>query len=145
MNAFTLTLTVNTPELAKKLIDIAAGSSPVPPIIITPHIAQTVTPAPVPPQVAQVAPPPAIPINPAYAPGTPTPQPAAPAPSVPVAPTPSYTIADLQKACAPLMDAGREQELVGLIHSFGAQFLTQIPKERLGEFATALRGMGAQI
>ncbi len=68
-----------------------------------------------------------------------------PAPTAPVAPPPTYTIAQLQQACAPLMDAGKQAELVNLLRSFGVQALTQLPKERLGEFATALRGLGAQI
>ena len=76
------------------------------------------------------------------------PQPPAQVPAqaqAPVAAQPTYTIALLQQACAPLMDAGRQQDIVNLIHGFGVQALTQIPKERLGDFATALRGLGAQI
>jgi len=59
--------------------------------------------------------------------------------------TNTYSIPQLQQACAPLVDAGRQGELVQLINSFGVQALTNIPLERLGEFATALRGMGAKI
>lgn len=76
----------------------------------------------------------------------PTAAPAVPvAPVVPVASPPEYSVAQLQQACAPLMDAGKQQQIVSLIQSFGAQALTQVPQERLGEFATALRGLGAQI
>lgn len=63
----------------------------------------------------------------------------------PVQTPPTYSIAQLQQACAPLIDAGKQPDIVNLINSFGVQALTQIPPERLGEFATALRGLGAQI
>jgi hypothetical protein len=43
------------------------------------------------------------------------------------------------------MAQGRQQELIGLLQSFGVQALTQMPPNRYGEFATALRGLGAQI
>lgn len=63
----------------------------------------------------------------------------------PLASPPTYSIAQIQQACAPLIDAGKQPDIVNLINSFGVQALTQIPNERLGEFATALRGLGAQI
>ncbi|HWQ98902.1 MAG TPA: hypothetical protein VN538_12540 [Clostridia bacterium] len=95
--------------------------------------------------VAEVAP-----LN-KVAPVEPNPQPAPeppvapPAAVVPTAAAPSYTFDDLAHAAAPLMDAGKTPELQGLLRSFGVQALTQLPKERYGEFATALRGMGARL
>lgn len=65
--------------------------------------------------------------------------------AVPVAPPCEYTIEQIQLACAPLMDAGRQQELVNLLAQFGVQALPQLQKEQLGAFATALRGLGAKI
>ena len=44
-----------------------------------------------------------------------------------------------------LMDAGRVDELVNLLHSFGVQAVTDLKPEQMGAFATALRGMGAKI
>lgn len=77
-----------------------------------------------------------------------TPQPpihAAPPPFVPVQAPPTYSPDQLAQAAIPLVDAGRREELTGLLGAFGVQAITQLPKERYGEFATALRGMGAKI
>lgn len=65
--------------------------------------------------------------------------------TAPVAQPQTYTIEQIQTACAPLMDAGKQQELVGLLAQFGVQALPQLPKEQYGAFATALRGLGAKI
>jgi len=51
----------------------------------------------------------------------------------------------LAVAATPLIDGGKRQELVDLLSAFGVQALTQLPKERYGEFATALRQLGAKI
>ncbi|MBE6906144.1 MAG: hypothetical protein E7476_07745 [Ruminococcaceae bacterium] len=68
-----------------------------------------------------------------------------PAPAAPVAAAPTYAMEDLARAASQLMDAGRQQDLLGLLAQFGVQALTQLPKERYGEFATALRQMGAKL
>lgn len=65
--------------------------------------------------------------------------------TAPVAQPQTYTIEQIQTACAPLMDAGKQQELIGLLAQFGVQALPQLPKEQYGAFATALRGLGAKI
>lgn len=70
-------------------------------------------------------------------------QPAAADPVQTAAPT--YTLDELCMAAAPLMDAGRQQELMDLVARFGIVSLPELPPERFGEFATALRAMGAQI
>lgn len=44
-----------------------------------------------------------------------------------------------------LMDSGRQADLQGLLKTFGVEALPALPKEQYGAFATALRGMGAQI
>ncbi|MPN41310.1 hypothetical protein SDC9_188853 [bioreactor metagenome] len=51
----------------------------------------------------------------------------------------------LAVAATQLVDAGRRQELVNLLTSFGVQALTTLPKEQYGNFATQLRAMGAKI
>lgn len=66
------------------------------------------------------------------------------APAVPTAAT-TYTQDELQRAAGTLLDAGKQDELLMLLTSFGVEAIPQIPKERYGEFATALRQMGAQI
>lgn len=65
----------------------------------------------------------------------------------PVVPTASktYTQDELQRAAVTLMDAGKQGEVLTLLNSFGVEAIPLIPKEQYGEFATALRQMGAQI
>ncbi len=64
--------------------------------------------------------------------------------SVPTTTT-GYTLDDLARAAMTLMDAGRQQELLGLLSQFGVDSLPALPQTQYGAFATALRGMGAQI
>lgn len=68
-----------------------------------------------------------------------------PAPtSVPTA-TPNYTLDDLASASMQVMDKGGQAQLQELLAGYGVETLPQLPKEQYGNFATALRGMGAQI
>lgn len=64
--------------------------------------------------------------------------------SVPTTTT-GYTLDDLARAAMTLMDAGRQQELLGLLSQFGVDSLPALPQTQYGAFATTLRGMGAQI
>lgn len=89
---------------------------------------------------ASVAPVPTAPATPAAVPTAPV----TPAPAVPTS-THTYTPDELAKAAMPLMDAGKQQELIGLVHQFGASSIPELRPEQYGAFATALRGMGAQI
>ena len=60
--------------------------------------------------------------------------------------TVAYTMDDLARAGMSLMDCGKQAELQKLLkEGFGVDALPQLPKEQYGAFATALRGMGAQI
>lgn len=60
--------------------------------------------------------------------------------------TVAYTMDDLARAGMTLMDCGKQAELQKLLkEGFGVDALPQLPKEQYGAFATALRGMGAQI
>lgn len=96
----------------------------------------------------------AVPTAPGPAPTAHTAVPTAPA-SVPVAPVaapaavptsaPSYSLDDLARAAMTLMDVGRQGELQQLLQQFNVAALPMLPKEQYGAFATALRGMGAQI
>lgn len=56
-----------------------------------------------------------------------------------------YTQDDLARAAMQLMDKGGMQQLQQLLAGYGCETLQQLPKEQYGNFATALRGMGAQI
>ena len=57
----------------------------------------------------------------------------------------SYTMDDLTKAAVMLMDSGRQADLLNLLAQFGVEALPALPQEMYGAFATALRGLGAQI
>lgn len=122
--------------------------------------APTPAPAPAPAPAPTPAPSPAVlqPVNTAPAPADAPPfatQPlhvpkaapaAAPAPApVPTAPAPTYTLEQLTVAAAPLIDQGKLNELCGVIASFGVQSLQELPPERYGEYATAIRALGAKI
>lgn len=87
----------------------------------------------------------ANPVNPTPAPAQPMVQPTAPvAQAVPTA-APSYTMEQLAVAATQLVDAGQRDNLVALLGQFGVQALNVLPKEQYGNFANALRGMGAKL
>ncbi|MFR8164636.1 MAG: hypothetical protein ACLU8D_00105 [Enterocloster sp.] len=44
-----------------------------------------------------------------------------------------------------LMDSGRQPDLIALLGQFGVVSIPDLRPEQYGAFATALRGMGAQI
>ena len=78
------------------------------------------------------------------APATPAPASAPPA-AVPRAAAPTYTIEELQLACAPLMDANRMADLQQVLTKFGATSLLDVPKEQYGALAADLRALGARL
>ena len=57
----------------------------------------------------------------------------------------TYTLDDLARAAMPLMDSGRMSDLQQLLAQFGTDALPALPPAQYGAFATALRGLGAQI
>ena len=68
-----------------------------------------------------------------------------PAPSVPLAQPPQYTVEQIMQAGATLMDAGKVNDLIALLQSFGIQAVKDLKPEQLGAFATELRKLGAKI
>ena len=70
---------------------------------------------------------------------------AAVTPAVVPTSTPSYTRDDLARAAMTLMDKGGMVQLQQLLTSYGCETLRQLTEDQFGSFATALRGMGAQI
>ena len=68
-----------------------------------------------------------------------------PAPTVPVAGAPTYTLDQISRAGASLVDAGKMQQLLELLGRYGVQAVTQLQPEQYGTFATELRALGAQI
>ena len=65
--------------------------------------------------------------------------------AAPTAPTLSYSLEQLSLAAAPLMDAGKTQELIAILQSFGVDSLQNLPPEKYGSFAVAVRSLGGQI
>lgn len=68
-----------------------------------------------------------------------------PAPSVPLAEPPKYTVDQIMAAGASLMDAGKVNDLLNLLHSFGVQAVMDLKPEQLGAFATEMRKLGAKL
>lgn len=93
------------------------------------------------PEPPNVQPP--IPVNVTSAPVTPVSQPLPTA--VPTAAPKSYTLAEIQAACGPLMDAGKMDELAAVMQGMGVNSLMELPSERYGELAVKLRALGARL
>lgn len=100
------------------------------------------------PPVAPVAQPtPVTPVVPTSVsvPTTPEPTQAPPTPAVPVAPVKEYTLEEIQVALQPLMDAGRTNEIVGLMQKYKVASLPELPKDQFPNLVVDLRNMGARI
>lgn len=100
------------------------------------------------PPVAPVAQPtPVAPVVPTSVsvPTAPEPQQAPPTPAVPVAPVKEYTLEEIQVALQPLMDAGRTNEIVGLMQKYKVASLPELPKDQFPNLVVDLRNMGARI
>lgn len=57
----------------------------------------------------------------------------------------SYTLEDLQRASGALVQAGKIQQLQGLLQQFNSVSLAHLPQEQFGAFALKLRELGADI
>lgn len=99
------------------------------------------TPAPVAPVAAPVTPAPVPPVTTPPATVVPT----NPAPAVPVTTAPTYTLDQIAKAGASLVDAGKMEQLLALLAKYGVQAVTQLQPDQYGVFATELRTLGAQL
>lgn len=100
------------------------------------------------PPVAPVAQPtPVAPVVPTSVsvPTTPEPTQAQPTPAVPVAPVKEYTLEEIQVALQPLMDAGRTNEIVGLMQKYKVASIPELPKDQFPNLVVDLRNMGARI
>lgn len=78
-------------------------------------------------------------------PTTPEPTQAQPTPAVLVAPVKEYTLEEIQVALQPLMDAGRTNEIVGLMQKYKVASLPELPKDQFPNLVVDLRNMGARI
>lgn len=164
-------ITVEAPDLAASILKLAKAIASGPdPDILTPDeplpvASYPTAPAPAPAPAAP-APAPAAPVSPAPVTPTQTPAPTAtppvaapaptvgqtsaapgntPAPTVPVTGAPTYTLDQISRAGASLVDAGKMQQLLELLGRYGVQAVTQLQPEQYGAFATELRALGAQI
>lgn len=165
-------ITVEAPDLAASILKLAEAiaSGPDPALLIPdeplPVSAYPATPAAA-PAAAPVSP---APVNPTPGPAPTTAAPVAapspsptpvtnaptagptsaapgntPAPAVPVTGAPAYTLDQISRAGASLVDAGKMQQLLELLGRYGVQAVTQLKPEQYGAFATELRALGAQI
>jgi len=117
-----ITITIAAPELIAAINKLAeallnGGNTPVQAPATAPTVVPTGVPAPAPAEKQQTAP----------------------------TKEPTYTVDQLAVAATPLVDAGKQAELIQLLASFGAQAITQLSQEQLGAFATGLRSLGAKI
>ena len=82
-------------------------------------------------------------------PTTQTTQTAPVAPTVSPVPTataaPTYSMEQLAVAATGLIDAGKMQDVQNTLASLGAQTLMDLPQEKYGEFASAIKAIGAVI
>lgn len=162
-------ITVEAPDLAASIIKLAEAIASGPdPNLLTPDEPRPVSSYPTTPAPAVAAPvaAPVAPVSPAPVTPTATPTPApgpavaapaptagqtsaapgnTPAPTVPVAGAPTYTLDQISRAGASLVDAGKMQQLLELLGRYGVQAVTQLQPEQYGAFATELRALGAQI
>ena len=153
MSNLSMTINVEAPALVAAVEKLAAAMT-VDPNILTPDAPRPQMPAPaaVPPQMpapatgpapAPVTPAPAAPVTPPAPAPAPAPQTAAPV--MPVAGAPTYTLDQISKAGAALVDAGKMEPLLALLTKYGVQAITQLQPTQYGVFATELRALGAQI
>lgn len=59
--------------------------------------------------------------------------------------TPIYSMEQLAVAATGLIDAGKMQDVQNTLASLGAQTLMDLPQEKYGEFASAIKAIGAVI
>ena len=140
-----------SPAQAVEIAKLLGGAAPTP--------AQNVPAAPQPAQVQQapVVPPVAAPAPQQYTPAAvPQVAPVTPPPvQVPPVAAREYTMDELALASRPVCEAGRQAELLNLLHSFtftdgagntqNVQSIQQLPKESYPAFANGIRALGGKI
>lgn len=129
-----------TTALEKNAVNISVSQdtpAPVPPVTLPPATVVPTQPTPAPVATPTPAPAPAAPAQ--------TVAPTNPAPTVPVTTAPTYTLDQIAKAGASLVDAGKMEQLLALLAKYGVQAVTQLQPDQYGVFATELRTLGAQL
>ena len=130
-----------TPELTGVLNGLVAAISGKPQPSV--QVSAPVVPAPMPVVPTPTAPVQAAPIQ-AQAPTVPV-APVTPIAGVPLANAPQFSVEQIMTAGAALMDAGKVEDLMNLLRSFGVQAVMELKPEQLGAFATEMRKLGAAI
>ena len=97
------------------------------------------TPAPVAPVAAPIAPTAPAPTE------QPAAAPVAQAPAAVPVTAPTYTVDQIARAGASLVDAGKMEQLLTLLSRYGVAAVTQLQPDQFGAFANELRALGAQI
>ena len=116
---------------------------------VAPVVQQTVAPAETAAQTTTTVPstPPVQNVQPV--PTTQTAQTAPATPTVSPVPTatatPTYSMEQLAVAATGLIDAGKMQDVQNTLAALGAQTLMYLPQEKYGEFASAIKAIGAVI
>lgn len=129
-------LNITVPNEGTLNVNMPTPTAPTAPAVPTTPVAPAPTAAPTAPPEASA--PVAVPTATSAAPTAPA------APSVPVT-APTYTLDQIAKAGASLVDAGKMEQLLGLLTKYGVQAVTQLTPDQYGAFATELRALGAQI
>ena len=147
--SITMTIEVS-PAQAVEIAKLLGGAAhaPAQPVPAVPQPAQ-VQQAPVVPPVAAPAPQYTSSAAPQVAPVTPPPV------QVPPVAAREYTMDELALASRPVCEAGRQAELLNLLHSFtftdsagntqNVQSIQQLPKESYPAFANGIRALGGKI
>ena len=128
--------------IEKSMPEPQTAAAPAAPIAPAPVAPVNPTPAPAATQTAPVSTMTA-PVTPA-APVQANPAPVIPVPTAPVS-APTYTRDQLAKAATDTFMPNRMADLTNLLASFGVASLLELQEAHFGEFATALRNMGAVI
>lgn len=142
---------IEVPDLAAAIEKLAAAIDPaiLPPDEPHPTANPTPVPAAVPTTSAPAPVTTAPPVDQTVTPGSTAPvmpqTPGSAAPAMPVATAPAYTLDQISKAGAALVDAGKMEPLLSLLAKYGVQAITQLQPSQYGIFATDLRALGAQI
>jgi len=149
-------ITIEVPDLAAAIEKLAAAMTApnaVPTPVVVPVASQVVPANPVPANPAKTAPV-EVPVSSlVHTTGTPTmtgsvapfSNASVAGPAMPVSSVPTYTLDQISKAGASLVDAGKMEPLQALLAKYGVQAVTQLQPNQYGVFATELRALGAQI
>ena len=156
-----LEIKIEAPDLAAAICKLAAAIAPrdintltpdeprgIPAAVPAAPVADSAPAAPVNPTPTHAAPV-AAPVATVAAPIAPTEQPAAApvahAPAAVPVTAPTYTVDQIARAGASLVDAGKMEQLLTLLARYGVAAVTQLQPDQFGAFADELRALGAQI